>query len=100
MMAEPKNNLFISLLICFILFIVLFDETKVQIVADILKKHAILINSKERERKLQRAMLEVRRRFGLNAIVKGMNLMQGATTMERNTQIGGHRAGAELKPGG
>ena len=54
----------------------------------------------ERERKLQRAMLEVRRRFGLNAIVKGMNLMQGATTMERNTQIGGHRAGAELKPGG
>ncbi|MBR7017690.1 MAG: hypothetical protein IKH99_02445 [Prevotella sp.] len=52
MMAEPKNNLFISLLICFILFIVLFDETKVQIVADILKKHAILINSKERERKL------------------------------------------------
>ena len=50
----------------------------------------------ERERNLQRAMLEVRRRFGMNAIVKGMNLLEGATTIERNTQIGGHRAGGAL----
>ena len=49
-----------------------------------------------RERNLQRAMLEVRRRFGMNAIVKGMNLLEGATTIERNTQIGGHRAGGAL----
>lgn len=50
----------------------------------------------ERERKLQRAMLEVRRRYGMNAVVKGMNLLEGATTIERNSQIGGHRAGSEL----
>ncbi len=50
----------------------------------------------ERERALQRAMLEVRRRYGMNAVVKGMNLLEGATTIERNTQIGGHRAGSAL----
>ena len=38
-------------------------------------------------------MVEVRRRFGMNAIVKGMNLEKGATTIERNRQIGGHKAG-------
>ena len=48
----------------------------------------------EREKKLQRAMLEVRKRFGLNAIVRGMNLLEGATTIQRNSQIGGHKAGA------
>ena len=54
-----------------------------------------------RERALQRAMLEVRRRFGLNAVFRGMNLEQGATTLERNMQIGGHRAGsAVLMPAG
>ena len=50
----------------------------------------------ERERNLQRAMLEVRSRFGMNAIIKGMNLLEGATTIQRNTQIGGHRAGGAL----
>ena len=46
----------------------------------------------DRDRKLHAAMLEARARFGNNAIVKGINLLEGATTMERNTQIGGHRA--------
>ena len=46
----------------------------------------------ERDRKLQGAMLEVRRKFGANALFKGMNLMKGATTLERNRQIGGHKA--------
>ena len=32
----------------------------------------------------------------MNAVVKGMNLLEGATTIERNTQIGGHRAGSTL----
>ena len=50
----------------------------------------------ERERHLQEAMLAVRKRYGMNAIVKGMNLMEGATTIERNTQIGGHRAGSSV----
>ena len=49
--------------------------------------------AQERERRLQEAMLEVRSRFGNNALVRGMNLLDGATAMERNRQIGGHRAG-------
>ena len=43
-----------------------------------------------RERKQQEAILEIRRRFGKNAILKGMNFEEGATTRERNQQIGGH----------
>lgn len=45
-----------------------------------------------RERKLQQAMLDVKKRYGKNAILKGMNLQEGATAMERNQQIGGHKA--------
>ncbi|MBR3505021.1 MAG: DNA methylase [Clostridia bacterium] len=50
----------------------------------------------EKERNMQRAMLSVRRKYGLNAVVKGMNLLEGATTIERNQQIGGHKAGAPV----
>jgi len=50
----------------------------------------------ERERKMQKAMLDIKKKFGKNAILKGMNLAEGATTMERNRQIGGHKAGEEL----
>ena len=46
----------------------------------------------DKERKLQCAMTEVRSRYGANAILKGINLLEGATTKERNMQIGGHRA--------
>ena len=46
----------------------------------------------ERERKMQEAVLEIKRKFGKNAILKGMNLEEGATARERNNQIGGHRA--------
>ncbi len=45
-----------------------------------------------KERKLQEAMLEVKKKYGKNAILKGTNLQEGATTMERNRQIGGHKA--------
>lgn len=47
----------------------------------------------ERERKLQHAMLDIRKKFGKNAILRGMNLEKGATTIERNQQIGGHKSG-------
>lgn len=47
----------------------------------------------ERERKLQHTILDIKKRFGKNAIVKGMNLQKGATTIERNQQIGGHKSG-------
>ena len=48
--------------------------------------------TQEREKKLQQTMLEIRKRFGKNAILKGMNLEEGAMTIERNRQIGGHKA--------
>lgn len=47
----------------------------------------------EREHRMQKAMLDIKDKFGKNAIVKGMNLQEGATTLERNRQIGGHRSG-------
>lgn len=47
----------------------------------------------EREHKLQEAMLDIKNKYGKNAILKGMNLLDGATTMERNRQIGGHKSG-------
>ncbi len=46
----------------------------------------------EREKKVQQAMLEIKKKYGKNAILKGMNLEEGATTLERNKQIGGHKA--------
>lgn len=47
----------------------------------------------EREHKIQKTMLEIKEKFGKNAILKGMNLEKGATTIERNRQIGGHKNG-------
>ena len=46
----------------------------------------------ERDRRLTAAMLEVRRRYGANAVFRGMNMLDGATALERNRQIGGHKA--------
>jgi DNA polymerase V len=45
-----------------------------------------------RERRVQKAMLAIKKKHGKNAIVKGMNLEEGATAIERNRQIGGHKA--------
>lgn len=45
-----------------------------------------------KERKMQEAMLSIKNKFGKNAILKGMNLEDGATAKDRNAQIGGHRA--------
>ena len=46
----------------------------------------------EKERRMQEAVLHIKKRFGKNAILKGMNLEEGAMTIERNGQIGGHKA--------
>lgn len=46
----------------------------------------------EREQKMQKAVLEIQKKFGKNAILKGLNLEEGATAVERNQQIGGHKA--------
>ncbi len=46
----------------------------------------------EREKALQKAMLSIKKKYGKNAILKGTNFQEGATTIERNNQIGGHKA--------
>lgn len=46
----------------------------------------------ERERRMQEAILSIQKKYGKNAILKGMNLEEGATAMTRNGQIGGHKA--------
>lgn len=46
----------------------------------------------EREKKAQKAIIELRKKYGKNAILKGMNLQEGATTKDRNEQVGGHKA--------
>ena len=53
------------------------------------KKEEILLS---KERKLQEAMLSIKKKYGKNAILKGTNLQEGATAIERNRQIGGHKA--------
>ena len=45
-----------------------------------------------RTKQLQLAVLDIKRKYGKNAILKGMNLEEGATARERNRQIGGHKA--------
>lgn len=51
------------------------------------------IDKLERNRKIQTAVLDIKKKFGKNAVLKGMNLQEAATTMERNRQIGGHKSG-------
>ena len=48
--------------------------------------------AQERDRNLLGAMLRVREKYGANALFKGRDMLEGATTLERNSQIGGHRA--------
>ena len=47
---------------------------------------------REKEKKMQHAMIDIKKKYGKNAILKGMNLQEGATTRDRNRQIGGHKA--------
>ena len=49
--------------------------------------------AEEKERRLQNVTLAIQDRYGKNAVLKGMNLMEGGTTIARNGQIGGHKAG-------
>ena len=49
--------------------------------------------AEDRERRIQRATLDLQEKYGKNAVLKGMNLMKGGTTIERNQTIGGHRSG-------
>ena len=51
--------------------------------------------AEEKERRLQNVALAIQDKFGKNAMLKGMNLTEGGTTIARNGQIGSHKAGDE-----
>lgn len=62
------------------------------------REHKARERALKRERKLQQTMLDIKKRFGKNAILKGLNFDDGATAIERNRQIGGHSAGTDSSP--
>ena len=47
---------------------------------------------KKKEEQIQKAVLHIKDKYGKNAILRGMNFLEGATTVDRNNQIGGHKA--------
>ena len=65
----------------------LFDDVEVQE-----QKRKQEQESLKKEHQLQEAILSIKDRCGKNAILKGMNFREGATTIERNEQVGGHKA--------
>ena len=46
----------------------------------------------QKEQSVQETLLQIKQKYGKNAVLKGMNLEEGATTKQRNEQIGGHKA--------
>ena len=56
------------------------------------KKHEEEKKELDKEKKLQKAILNIKGKYGKNAVLKGMDLEEGATTVDRNKQIGGHKA--------
>ena len=56
------------------------------------KERAEKKEKRQREKNVQKAVIEIKEKFGKNAVLKGMNLEKGGTTIERNRQIGGHKA--------
>ena len=65
----------------------LFDDYE-----ELEKERARQLSELEREKKMQKAMLKIKGKYGKNAVIKGLDLQEGATTLERNSQIGGHKA--------
>ena len=56
------------------------------------KKQEAEENELKKEKDMQKAILKIKSKYGKNSIIKGMNLKEGATALERNRQIGGHKA--------
>lgn len=59
---------------------------------ELAKKERIEKEAQEKERRMQETLLDIKKKFGKNAILKGLNFAEGATAKERNQQIGGHKA--------
>lgn len=61
-------------------------------IESVMEKRREQEREKQKEKQLQHAVLDIKKKYGKNAIFKGMNLVEGATAIERNGQIGGHKA--------
>ena len=72
-----------------------FTVTFNNVIDEVYQQYDLFTNLEEveKEHKIQKAMLDIKDKYGKNAILKGMNLQEGATTRERNRQIGGHKSG-------
>ena len=64
------------------------DESKADLQLDLFEER----HDDGRERRRQEAILAIKNKFGKNAILKGMNFEEGATAIDRNQQVGGHKA--------
>ena len=49
------------------------------------------LKQEQEEKNIQKAILKIKNKYGSNSILKGMNLIEGGTTIERNEQVGGHK---------
>lgn len=65
----------------------MFDDPE-----EVLQKAQAEEDALANEKKMQKTIIEIKKRFGKNAILKGMNFQEGATAKERNNQVGGHKA--------
>lgn len=65
----------------------MFDDPE-----EVLQKAQAEADALANEKKMQKTIIEIKKRFGKNAILKGMNFQEGATAKERNNQVGGHKA--------
>lgn len=75
------------------------DQTSVPVQYDLFTDYAAIEKEQrekkawlDKERRVQSAVLKIKKQFGKNAILKGLNYEEGATAKERNEQIGGHKA--------
>ncbi len=65
------------------------------VVDEAFRQYSFFCNAEalDKNNKMQKAVIELKQKFGKNAVLKGMNLQKNATTIERNHQIGGHKSG-------
>ena len=56
------------------------------------EKREVKESARRREKRMQETLLDIKRRYGKNAVLKGMNFLEGATARDQNQRIGGHQA--------
>ena len=68
------------------------EEQRETVQLDLFTDYEAMEREQRKEKNMQKAILDIKKKYGKNAILKGMNLKEGATAKERNDQIGGHKA--------